>query len=509
MRYTLAVGFTFICCAGLAQAAGPEVSVTDGRILGSEHQGVDAFKGIPFAAPPVGALRWQPPQPVTAWQGVRPAKHYGKDCLQEPFPGDAAPLGVGFSEDCLTLNVWRPANASGKLPVMVWIYGGGFVNGGSSPAVYAGDTFARQGVVFVSFNYRVGRFGFFAHPALANDPLRGNYGLMDQLAALKWVKNNIANFNGDSENVTLFGESAGGFSVNSLLTSKEASGLFQKAIIQSGSGRHNIVPHQNWQQAEKAGLAFAAKHGVNGDDDKALEALRQLPANEVVSGLNMATMQSPDYSGPMIDGRIITAEPHELYSKGQFNKVPLMIGANDADIGFAPQVTTREQAFAPFASDLRGKADQAYRDMSPQQTANAIASDSFMVEPARYMARVWSDNQLPVWQYRFGYVAQALSDQTSGAQHASEIPYVFNTLTARYADTVKPQDQAVATQLNQYWVNFARSSQPNAQNLPEWPAFNRQADNLLLIPAAGAQQTQTQRDPWQERLDLVETLVKE
>lgn len=209
MRYTLAVGFTFICCAGLAQAAGPEVSVTDGRILGSEHQGVDAFKGIPFAAPPVGALRWQPPQPVTAWQGVRPAKDYGKDCLQEPFPGDAAPLGVGFSEDCLTLNVWRPTNASGKLPVMVWIYGGGFVNGGSSPAVYAGDTFARQGVVFVSFNYRVGHFGFFAHPALANDPLRGNYGLMDQLAALKWVKNNIANFKGDPDNVTLFGESAG------------------------------------------------------------------------------------------------------------------------------------------------------------------------------------------------------------------------------------------------------------------------------------------------------------
>jgi para-nitrobenzyl esterase len=190
------------------------------------------------------------PQPVTAWQGVRSAKHYGKDCLQEPFPWDAAPLGIGFSEDCLTLNVWRPANASGKLPVMVWIYGGGFVNGGSSPAVYAGDAFARQGVVFVSFNYRVGRFGFFAHPALANDPLRGNYGLMDQLAALKWVKNNITNFNGDPDNVTLFGESAGGFSVNSLLTSKEASGLFQKAIIQSGSGRHSIVPHQNWQQAK-------------------------------------------------------------------------------------------------------------------------------------------------------------------------------------------------------------------------------------------------------------------
>ncbi|WP_368547404.1 carboxylesterase/lipase family protein [Klebsiella pneumoniae] len=509
MRYKLAVGFTFICCAGLAQADGPQVNVAEGRILGSEQQGVEAFKGIPFAAPPVGELRWQPPQPVKAWHGVLAAKHYGKDCLQKPFPGDAAPLGVGFSEDCLTLNVWRPAKASGKLPVMVWVYGGGFVNGGSSPAVYAGDAFARQGVVFVSFNYRVGRFGFFAHPALAKDPMRGNYGLMDQIAALKWVKKNIACFNGDPDNVTLFGESAGGFSVNSLLTSKEAAGLFHKAIIQSGSGRHNIVPHQSWQQAEKAGLAFAAEHGISGNDSKALAALRQLPANTVVSGLNMATMKSSDYSGPMIDGRIITAEPHELYSKGEFNKVPLIVGSNNADIGFAPQVTTQDEALASFAADLRDKAAKAYRSMSPQEMANAIASDSFMVEPARYMARVWSDNQLQVWEYRFGYVAQTLRARTGGAQHASEIPYVFNTLKARYAGTVKPQDQAVAAQMHQYWLNFAKSGRPDTQNLPAWPAFNRQADNLLLIPTAGAEETQTQRDPWKERLDLAETRVKE
>ena len=172
-----------------------------------------SFKGIPFAAPPVGDLRWKPPQPVTPWTGVRPATAYGSDCMQLPFPGDAAPLGTPPAEDCLVVNVWRPADASTKLPVMVWIYGGGFVNGGSSPAVYDGSQFAKRGVVLVSFNYRVGRFGFFAHPALTkespNGPL-GNYAFLDQIAALKWVQKNIAAFGGDAGNVTIFGESAGG-----------------------------------------------------------------------------------------------------------------------------------------------------------------------------------------------------------------------------------------------------------------------------------------------------------
>lgn len=276
MRLKATIGLTLLVCAA-AQAANPEATVTGGRIVGVERQGVAEFRGIPFAAPPVVAPRWQPPQPVKSWSGVRSARDYSKDCIQEPFPGDAAALGVGFSEDCLTINMWKPTNASGKLPVMVWIYGGG-----SSPAVYAGDAFARQGVVFVSFNYRVGRFGFFVHPALAKDPLRGNYALMDQVAVLKWVQSNIPKFYGDPHNVTVFGESAGGFSVVSLLTTELTRCLFQKAIIESGSGRNNIVPHQSWKQAEKAGVAFATKHGIKGGDANALAALRRIPAAEVV-----------------------------------------------------------------------------------------------------------------------------------------------------------------------------------------------------------------------------------
>lgn len=332
---------------------------------------------------------------------------------------------------------------------------------------------------------------------------------MDQIAALQWVQNNITQFHGDPRNVTLFGESAGGFSVNTLLLSTQTEGLFQKAIIESGSGRHNIVPNQSWSQAEKAGLAFAASHHIIGSDDKALAALRQLPAAKLVNGLNMATMQTPDYSGPMIDGRVITDEPQALYQKGAFNKVPLMVGANEADIGFAPQVKTLEQAVAVFDESLRAKAQRVYAGMAPQQVANAIASDSFMVEPARFLARVWSDNQVPVWQYRPGYVAKSLREQTPAATHASEIPYVFNTLSARYGKEVAAEDLAVAQQLHRYWVNFARNGNPAGKGLPQWSAFERQKDNVMIVPTSGAAYSQVQGDHWHDRLDLVGTLVKE
>ncbi|CPR21338.1 carboxylesterase family protein [Brenneria goodwinii] len=511
MNKSLAAGLMIILSSASysAFANGPEITLDSGRIAGTTIQDVDVFKGIPFASPPVGELRWQPPQPVQHWTDVRPALEYGKDCMQEPFPGDAAPLGVGFSEDCLTVNVWRPANANGPLPVMVWIYGGGFVNGGSSPGVYSGEEFARQGVVFVSFNYRVGRFGFFAHPALADQPLRGNYGLMDQIAALQWVQKNIAAFQGDAQNVTLFGESAGGFSVGSMLTTDLAKGLFQKAIIQSGSGRQNMVPKQDWQQAEQAGLAFAQSNDISGKDEKALEALRQIPADKIVNGLNMATMSSSAYSGPMIDGKVITGEPQDLYRQGAFQHVPLMIGATDADIGFPAEVTTLDEAVAVFADADRQKAKLAYQGMSPQAAALAIASDAFMVEPARFVAHIWDKAGVPVWQYRFGYVAESMRDQWPAAVHASEIPYVFNTLNARYADKVTVKDQAVARQTHQYWVNFARTGQPGAADLPQWNRYSLQKDNILIIPASGAEQTKEQTDPWKTRLDLVEKLAEQ
>ena len=266
----ISFAFVITLAAGTALAASDIVKIDTGKLKGVTSDGVVSFKGVPFAAPPVGDLRWRPPQLAAPWTGIREASAYGPDCMQLPFPGDAAPLGVKPAEDCLYVNVWAPAVKSAKkLPVMVWIYGGGFVNGGSSPSVYDGSHFARTGVVFVSFNYRVGRFGFFAFPALSkqnpSEP-HGNYTYMDQIAALQWVRRNIAAFGGDAKNVTLFGESAGGMSVLTLMTSPMAQGLFQKAIIESGGGRTGIFPtryldHANGAtpSAESVGVAFAKK----------------------------------------------------------------------------------------------------------------------------------------------------------------------------------------------------------------------------------------------------------
>ncbi|RYG85444.1 carboxylesterase family protein, partial [bacterium] len=285
-RALLVAALSLIATAGFTAESAPRASTATGEVVGVRAAGVEAFKGLPFAAPPVGDLRWRPPQPAARWSGIRDASRYGADCMQEPFPGDAAPLGETPAEDCLYLNVWRPAGAraGAKLPVMVWIYGGGFVNGGASPAVYDGSAFARQGVILASFNYRLAHFGFFAHPALSAEQKGGllaNYGLMDQLAAMTWVRDNIARFGGDPANVTVFGESAGGMSVHTLLTTPLAKGLFQRAIVESGAGRGGLRDRPltgGDESAEGRGLAFGRKYGIEGDDAAALAKLRAVPA---------------------------------------------------------------------------------------------------------------------------------------------------------------------------------------------------------------------------------------
>jgi para-nitrobenzyl esterase len=489
------------------------VTIDTGKLHGDAQGEVVSFKGIPFARPPVGELRWKPPQPAAKWQGVRDAAGYGADCMQVPFPSDAAPLGMKPAEDCLYLNVWRPAHAAGKkLPVLVWIYGGGFVNGGSSPAVYDGSPFARDGVIFVSFNYRLGRFGFFAHPALSAQkpgaPL-ANYAIMDQIAALKWVRRNIAAFGGNSDNVTICGESAGGMSVHILMTSPAAVGLFQKAIVQSGGGRANLMHGRplagGANSAEAVGIAFARQSGVEGTDAQALQKLRTLPAEALLNGLNMATMAAAAATyvgGPVLDGQIMAAEPALLYAEGKAAHVPLMVGANSLDIGFM-QGKTVDELLAQFGTNA-DKARTAYEvksDDDVRKVASRMGGDQMMGEPARHVARTLTAHGQPVYEYRFSYVAESLRQQWPGAMHATDIPFAFDTAAARYGNDLTAQDAAAAHTMHAYWVAFAASGKPEVTGQPAWPAYDAKSDFIMDFTNTGPVGS---ADPWQARLDLAE-----
>ncbi len=482
-----------------------------GVIKGSITDGVVAFKGIPYAEAPVGDLRWRAPQPVAAWQGVREATEFGNDCMQTPFPSDAAPLGEEPAEDCLYINVWKPdtVTSADKLPVMVWIYGGGFVNGGSSPAVYDGAALAQQGVVLISMNYRLGRFGFFGHPALTaaqEDDLAVNYGYMDQLAALRWVQNNAASFGGDPDNVTIFGESAGGVSVHTLMTTPLAKGLFDKAIVMSGGGRPNgLMSGATITSAEQAGQAFAAWAGIEGSDKAALEALRALPAEKLALGVGMGAMFAkpdpaapPMPSGPVADGKLVLAGASGNYDPAVRAQVPFMAGANTMDIGFPGP-----DFFSRFG-DQEDHARQLYLEAvggNEKMMTYIAAADATMVEPARYSVEQMHLAGQPAWHYRAAYVPESMRAQWPGLPHAAEIPFFFKTIDARYPGDVAEQDRDMAKVMSAYFVNFAKTGNPNGEGLPDWPAYDEQSRPLMLFGNEGAQGGD---DPWRERLDLIE-----
>ena len=434
-----------------AVTAAQVVSTESGKVAGSTSDGVSSWKGIPFAAPPVGPLRWRAPQPAARWDGVRQATAYGHDCMQVPLPSDAAPLGTTPGEDCLTLNVWRPAAATRPLPVIVWIYGGGFVNGGASPPTYSGANLAQQGVMFVSFNYRLGRFGTFAHPQLtAQDPdggRLGNYGYMDQIAALRWVQRNIAAFGGDPKNVTLVGESAGGMSVNTMVTSPLTTGLFARAIVMSGGNGHNMGSG-GLAGAEKIGVDFAASKGIARDDPAALEKLRALSADAVTDGLNLTALFAPKpgprtFASPFVDGTI-AVDAATAYRDGAFPTIPIMIGATDNDIG---------------------------------------GPTGYMVGGARQLAGWISKAGAPAYHYRFAYVAQSLNKK--GADHATDIPWFFDTAAIKYGDAITPRDRAMARTISAYVVNFAKTGNPNGRGLASWPRYDARADTLLEFTPDG------------------------
>jgi para-nitrobenzyl esterase len=518
VQAVLAAGVAMLPLCGIAATTLTEVRTDRGLVRGQVSDDVLSFKGIPFAAPPTGVNRWREPQPVRSWKGVLEASVYAHDCMQKPMSSDAAPLGSSPSEDCLYLNIWRPAKAprSAKLPVMVWIYGGGFVNGGSSPAVYDGSAFAKRGVVFVSFNYRIGRFGFFAHPALTleagPDGMVANYGYMDQIAALQWVQRNIAAFGGDPAEVTLFGESAGGISVLAMLTSPAVKdlGLFNKAIVESGGGRDPLLPMRRMREdrpglasAQSIGIAFAKANGITGGGADALRALRALPADKVVAGMDMMSAMNDTFvGGPVLDGKIVIGVPNEIYAERRQLAVPLMIGANSADLGL-PSWKEKAQLFATFGKNKQAAQEQYDPAGNADFTSVAlqVAGDTLMVEPARLIARLSSAQGSPTYEYRFSYVAESMRKEWPGAPHATEIPFVFDTLSARYGDKTSSSDRATANAALSYWVAFAKTGNPGNAGGPMWPRYNAAADEMLEFtntePRACA-------DPWSRRLDLIE-----
>ena len=511
MKRTMMAAFAALVLAAPALASpGPRVTVAQGALEGVTQYDVQSFKGVPFAAPPVGPLRWRAPQQAASWKNIRTADHFAPDCLQEAAAFDDAPLAVKPSEDCLYLNVWRPTPKDGqvpaKLPVMVWIYGGGMVSGGTSPAIYDGTAFAHDGLVFVSMNYRVGRFGYFAFPELtkedADHGLLGNYGLMDQIAALKWIKANIAAFGGDPDNITIFGESAGGMAVNTLLTSPLSQGLFNRAIIQSGGGRGGLMGSNTIAASEKLGVNFAKANGIPGMDKKALAALRALPADTITGNLGLATSsrQKDTYGGPILDGKLLVETADLAYAAGHNAKVPVMVGANSADIG-SMDGDSKDALFAQTADPAAAKAAYDPDGTAPiDQVRAQMGMDKVMLEPARLIASLLSAQGVKTYEYRYGYTASQKRPQSPyGAPHASELPFVFGTISARYGALATPQDYDASKVMHGYWVNFARTGDPNGAGLPAWPAYDKASDWIMFIaPDATAV---PEADPWKARFD--------
>jgi len=403
-----------------------------------------------------------------------------------PVAGQGAPAP---SEDCLYLNVWRPADQGARnLPVMVWIYGGGFTGGSSASPSTSGVGFARQGVVLVAMNYRVGRFGFFAFPALRDehpDETKGNYAYMDQIAALQWVKRNIAAFGGNPDNVTIFGFSAGGVSVHSMLASPMARGLFQKAIVESGGSRDSVLTARPMRadgvdpnypvSAETIGITFAKSMGVDGTDQSALEKLRALSADDVLRGAPAQPgANAPSYeTTPILDGRLITDTAETVYKAGRQPRVPLMLGSNMGDTaGNRVRARSKDELFARYGQ-WSAEAKAAYDPDGTTELATLVqrANDDFgQAEPARFAADAFAAKGSPVYLYRFSYVQASMREQMrAGTPHGGEIGYVFGTLSAGRGGAPTPEDLSVSRLAQGYWVNFARTGDPNGPGLPTWP----------------------------------------
>lgn len=463
------------------------VRTESGLLSGTDGDGIRVYKGVPFAAPPVGERRWRPPEPAAPWEGIREATAFGPDCPQELRPGSRAGR---IDEDCLALNIWTPARAADEaLPVMVWFYGGSFLFGSASDIRFDGEAFARKGVVLVTAAYRVGLFGYLAHPGLTRESphgASGNYGLLDQIAALGWVQRNIAAFGGDPGRVTAFGVSAGSASLALLLTTPLAAGLFQRTILESPGA---FRPLASLAEAESAGMAL-------GPD---IDGLRQMPAEEILAKTGLLVpkvrgLTSPRVLRPIRDGWVIREDERDAFKAGRFHAMPMIVGGN-ADEGatlteawpIRTPADLRELAAANFpqALDAVGALYPATRDDEVRGRVAEVFADTQFNYGVWQLARAMSARTPRTWRYLF---LRRRPGRLDGPNHGEEVQYVFNTLglalPGQEAAPFDGVDEDVAEAMQAAWVRFAATGDPNGEGLPRWPAYRADDDPYLVFDDA-------------------------
>jgi para-nitrobenzyl esterase len=410
--------------------------------------------------------------------------------MQNRAEWDPSLSHMEMSEDCLTLNIWSPEKVDAPAPVMVWIHGGGFVMGSASQDGFDGASLAKRGVVLVSFNFRLGRFGFFAHPELTAEAAggpTGNFALMDQIAALRWIHENISSFGGDPQNVTIFGESGGGASVAHLMAIEDAAGLFHKAIIQSGGGRLRWAPMVQTGKdkgAEAAGLAFSKSLKGSGDT---IAQLRALPSETILGEVSFSKLRSKIYSGPMIDGALVKREFLASFAEGREARIPVIVGANSAELNHMPWIA-KFLIRRGVKKALKTRLDEIESAYGGKRALDHnLINDWGFVEPARSLARRHGANGAPAYLYEFDYVHTALRTEFEGARHASEVAFVFDTVGKGDGVTPSDEDRRVSAEVGAYWTSFAKTGAPAPEGLPQWPTYDPAVDERMTFRLAGPQ----------------------
>ena len=456
---------------------------------------VRAFKGIPYAAPPVGVRRWQPPAAAPVWRGELLATSFASNCMQEPYPENSfyyRPARL-TSEDCLYLNVWTAAEVGESLPVMVWIHGGALTRGSGATVTYDGTSLAQKGVVLVTINYRLGVFGYFAHPELIEESpsnAAGNYGLLDKIKALEWVKANVEAFGGDASNVTIFGESAGSWSVNLLTASPLADGLFHKAIGESGA---RLDPRMTIEEAAEDGIRLS-----NSVDAESLLELRQIPAADLLTVASSERFRTD----AIVDGWSIPDQPFNLFSEGRQNKVPVLIGYNAEEgttLGVLQRIPENDDVYISRARSLYGDLAGEFLDVYPvddirRSTLDSYRDSSFgwnMITWARLTEKVNENAYL----YYFSHEPPGENQRELGAYHAAEIAYAFDNAHTLRAEPSE-SDIEMASIISDYWINFARSGNPNGPGLTEWKEFSNVMPNYLEFNDGATAGSDITPDAW-------------